>query len=202
MRHLFFIILSIFPLFSKSQISFHLSPNYFIGSSVVFDEKSSFVDFRNESKLFNISKSYGLSGILMIRDKHTYYQSKQYGLKISFLKSQSTQRIVYDPTPNSNLNDINSVTNTYSFFEIPILFTQGSTNHQIFIFEFGPVYSYYIEENLNKFGFIGKMGIHNHISKSLMYSVLLSSNNTIMGRRYWRLSNGLEFNLIYNLHRW
>ena len=42
-------------------------------------------------------------------------------------------------------------------------------------------------------------GIHNHISKPLMYSILLSSNNTIMGRKYWRLSNGLEFNLIYKI---
>ncbi len=201
MRLLLLIILSILPLFLKSQISIQISPSYFIGSSVVFDENSSFVDFRKESKLFNISKSYGFSGLLMFRDRYSYYQSKQYGVKISFLKSQSTQTIIYDPTPNSNLSDINRVTNTYSFFEIPILFTQGATNHQTFIFEVGPVYSYYIEDKYSKLGFMGKMGIHNHITKSLMYSILFSSNNTVMGNKYWRLSNGLEFNLIYTLYK-
>ncbi len=199
MKSLLVFILSICPLFSKSQISFQVSPNYFFGTSVVFDDKSSFVDFRNESKLFNISKSYGVSGTLMFRDRYSYYQSKQWGLKISLLKSQSTQTIVYDPTPNSNLNDISSVTNVYNFFEVPILFTQGATNHQIFIFEAGPVYTYHIENRKNKFGFIGKMGIYNHISKLISYSILLNSNNTVMGKRYWRLSNGLEFNLIYTL---
>ena len=201
MRLFLIIILSILPLFLKSQISIQISPSYFIGSSVIFDENSSFVDFRKESKLFNISKSYGISGIFMFRDQYSYYQSKQYGIKVSLIKSQSTQTIVYDPTPNTDLSDISSVTNTYSFFEIPLLFTQGATNHQTFIFEAGPVYSYYIEEKSSKLGFMGKMGIHNHITKSLMYSILLSSNNTVMGNKYWRLSNGLEFNLIYTLYK-
>ncbi len=199
MKWFILIILSIFPLLSNSQTSFQISPIYFYGSSVVFNENSSFTDFRNESKLFNRSESYGVSCILMFKDRWTYYQTKQYGVKISFLKSLSTQRIVYDPTPGSNFNDIYSVTNKYSFIEIPILFTQGATNHQMFIFETGPVYSYYIQEKSNKLGFMVKCGIHNHISKPLMYSILFSSNNTIMGDKYWRLSNGLEFNLIYKI---
>jgi hypothetical protein len=199
MKWFILIILSIFPLLSNSQTSFQISPSYFFGSSVVFDDNSSFTNFRNESKLFNRSESYGLSGLIMFRDRWTYYQTKQYGIRISILKSISTQKIVYDPTPNSNLGDIYSVTNKYSFIEVPVLFTQGATNHQMLIFEAGPVYSYYIQENSNKLGFIFKAGIHNHISKPLMYSILLSSNNTIMGRKYWRLSNGLEFNLIYKI---
>lgn len=199
MKWFILIILSIFPLLSNSQTSFQISPSYFFGSSVVFDDNSSFTNFRNESKLFNRSESYGLSGLIMFRDRWTYYQTKQYGIRISILKSISTQKIVYDPTPNSNLGDIYSVTNKYSFIEVPVLFTQGATNHQMLIFETGPVYSYYIQENSNKLGFIFKAGIHNHISKPLMYSILLSSNNTIMGRKYWRLSNGLEFNLIYKI---
>lgn len=201
MRLFLLIILSLFPLFSKSQVSFQISPCYFFGTSVIFDENSSFVDFRNESKLFNSSNSYGISGLLMGRTRYSYYQSKKYGLKISIIKSNSSQTIIYDPTPSTDLSDIKKVTNTYSFFEVPILFTQGSTNHQSFIFEAGPVYSYYIQGKTSKLGFMGKIGIHNHISKSLMYSILFSSNNTIMGRKYWRLSNGLEFNLIYNLYR-
>jgi hypothetical protein len=199
MKTFLLIILSILPLFSKSQISFQVSPNYFIGSAVVFDENSSFTDFRKESKLFNLSKSYGVSGILMFRNHYSYYQAKQYGLKLSILKSTSTQKIVYDPTPNTNLSDITSVTNTYSFIEIPLLFTKGSTNHQIFIFELGPVYSYLIKERLNRIGAMGKIGIYNHISKDISYSILLCSNNTKMGRNYWRLSNGLELNLIYTV---
>jgi hypothetical protein len=198
MKRLLVFILSICPLFLKSQISFQVSPNYFIGSSVVFDEKSSFVDFRNESKLFNLSKSFGVSGILMFRDRYSYYQSKQWGVKLSILKSQSTQKIIYDPTPNSNLSDIKSVTNIFNFIEIPILFTQGATNHQTFIFESGPVLSYYLQEKKSKFGFIFKFGIYNHLSKLLSYSILVSSNSTIMGDKYWRLSNGLETNIIYN----
>lgn len=137
----------------------------------------------------------------MFRDRYSYYQAKQYGIKISFLKSESSQKIVYDPTPNTNTSDISIVNNTYSYFEIPILFTQGATNHQTFIYEVGPVYSYYVNANESKLGFIGKLGIHNHISKKIMYSILLSSNNTIMGKKYWRLSNGLEFNLIYTLYK-
>lgn len=201
MKRFILIILSILPLLLKSQTSFQLSPCYFIGSSVIFDENSSFTNFRNESKIFNLSESYGISSLFMFRDRWSYYQTKQYGIKVSILKSVSRQKIIYDPTPSSNLNDVYSVTNKYSFIEVPILFTQGATNHQLLIFETGPVYSYYIQEKSNKFGFMVKFGIHNHISKPLMYSILLSSNNTIMGDKYWRLSNGLEFNLIYKMSK-
>ena len=149
MKRFILIILSIFPLLLNSQTSFQISPNYFFGTSVVFDENSSFTDFRNESKLFNKSESYGLSGIVMFRDRWTYYQTKQYGIKISILKSVSTQKIVYDPTPSSNMKDIYSVMKKYSFIEVPILFTQGATNHQTFIIETGPVYSYYIQEKMH-----------------------------------------------------
>ena len=203
MKRFILIFLLLFPcaLFSQSRISFQLSPTYFYGNSVVFDENSSFTDFRNESKLFNRSTSYGLSGLLFKRDRFSYYQSRQYGVKISILKSTSSQKIVYDPTPGSNFKDIYTTNTTYSFIDVPLLFTQASTNHQTFIYEVGPVYSYYLNEKSSKMGMMFKAGLHNHISNRLTYSFLFSSNGTRLGHKYYRLSNGFELNLIYRITR-
>lgn len=202
MKRFILILLILIPsiLFSQ-KISSHFSPTYFYGNSVIIDKNTSFTDFRNESKLFNSSTTYGISGIFLRRDRFSYYQSRQYGVKVSILKSTSSQRIVYDPTPSSNLNDIYSVRNTYSFIEIPVLFTQAATNHQAFIVEIGPVYSYYLNEKSSKIGLMLKAGIHNHISKRFTYSFLFSSNGTRLGDNYYRLVNGFELNLIYRLSK-
>jgi hypothetical protein len=167
---------------------------------VIVDKNTSFTDFRNESKLFNRSTSYGISGIFLRRNRFSYYQSNQYGVKFSILKSTSSQKIAYDPTPSTNLSDIYIVKNTYSFIEIPILFTQAATNHQTFIYEIGPVYSYYLNEKSSKIGLMAKAGIHNHISNRFTYSFLFSSNGTRLGDNYYRLVNGFELNLIYRLN--
>jgi hypothetical protein len=182
-------------------MSFQLSPTYFYGNSVVFDENSSFTNLKNESILFNRSTSYGLSGLLFKRDRFSYYQSRQYGIKISILKSTSSQKIVYDPTPGSNFKDIYTTNTTYSFIDVPLLFTQASTNHQTFIYEVGPVYSYYLNKKSSKMGIIFKAGLHNHISNRLTYSILFSSNGTRLGHNYYRLVNGFELNLIYRISR-
>ena len=116
-------------------------------------------------------------------------------------KTTSSQKIAYDPTPSSNLSDIYIVKNTYSFIEIPILFTQAATNHQTFIYEIGPVYSYYLNEKSSKIGLMAKAGIHNHISNRFTYSFLFSSNGTRLGDNYYRLVNGFELNLIYRLSK-
>jgi len=187
-------------LFSQ-KISFNLSPTYFFGNSVIVDKNTSFVDFRNESKLFNRSTTYGISGTFLRRNKFSYYQSKQYGIKVSILKSTSSQKISYDPTPDVNLNDIYSVRNVYSFIEIPVLFTQASTNHQSFIIEGGPVYSYFLNNKTSKIGLMGKAGIHSHLSKKTTYSFLFSSNFTRLGDNYYRIVNGFEINLIYRLSK-
>jgi hypothetical protein len=203
MKRFILIFLLLLPciLFSQSRKSFQLSPTYFYCNSVVFDENSSFTDFRNESKLFNRSTSYGLSGLFFKRDRFSYYQSRQYGLKISILKSTSSQKIVYDPTPGSNFKDIYTTNTTYSFIEVPLLFTQASTNHQTFIYEIGPVYSYYLNERSSKIGLMVKAGIHNHISDRLTYSFLFSSNGTRLGQKYYRLVNGFELNIIYRISK-
>ena len=201
MKRFILILLTLIPILSFSQkVNFHLSPTYFFGSSVIIDKNTSFTDFRNESKLFNRATSYGISGIFLRRNRFSYYQSRQYGVKFSILKSTSSQKIVYDPTPSTNLKDIYTVKNTYSFIEIPVLFTQAATNHQTFVFEFGPVYSYYLNDRSSKVGVMLKAGIHNHISNRLTYSFLFNSNGTRLGDSYYRLVNGFELNLIYRLN--
>ena len=202
MKRFILILLTLIPILLFSQrVNFHLSPTYFFGNSVIIDKNTSFTDFRNESKLFNRSTSYGISGIFLRRNRFSYYQSNQYGVKFSILKSTSSQKIAYDPTPSSNLSDIYIVKNTYSFIEIPILFTQAATNHQTFIYEIGPVYSYYLNEKSSKIGLMAKAGIHNHISNRFTYSFLFSSNGTRLGDNYYRLVNGFELNLIYRLSK-
>jgi hypothetical protein len=202
MKRFILIFLLFLPAILFSQkISIQISPTYFYGNSVIFDENSSFTNFRNESQLFNRSTSYGISGLLLFRDRYTYYQSRQYGVKISILKSTSSQKVIYDPTPSSNFNDIYTINTTYSFIEVPLLFTQASTNHQTFIYEVGPVYSYYLNEKSSKMGLMFKAGLHNHISNRLTYSFLFSSNGTILGHKYYRLVNGFELNLIYRISR-
>ena len=75
-------------IFSKNEFS--SIANLFFGNSVIIDKNTSFTDFRNESKLFNRSTSYGISGIFLRRNKFSYYQSRQYGVKFSILKSTSS----------------------------------------------------------------------------------------------------------------
>ena len=50
--------------YSQQRLSIKLSPTYFIGNSVYVDPKTSFIDFRSESSIFNKSDAYGISGIL------------------------------------------------------------------------------------------------------------------------------------------
>jgi len=138
----------------------------------------------------------GASIIILSRNRYRYYQSRQFGVKLSVLKSRSSQTIVYDPT--LNLNDIKVVNNVYNFIEIPILFTQSSTNHQVVIYEIGPVYSFLINDRSSNVGAMAKLGINNHISDRLSYSFLFSSNNTFL-RSKFRTSNGFELNLIYRI---
>lgn len=115
------------------------------------------------------------------------------------MRSRSSQTIVYDPTLTSNLNDIKVVTDVYNFIEVPILFTQSATNHQIVIYEIGPVYSYLINDGSSNIGAMAKFGINNHLSNRLSYSFLFSSNNTFLKSKF-RTANGLELNLIYRLN--
>ncbi len=180
----------------SQRISYQISPTYFYGSSVIIDDQTSFTNLRNESKIFNRSTSVGASIIILSRNRYRYYQSRQFGVKLSVLKSRSSQTIVYDPT--LNLNDIKVVNNVYNFIEIPILFTQSSTNHQVVIYEIGPVYSFLINDRSSNVGAMAKLGINNHISDRLSYSFLFSSNNTFL-RSKFRTSNGFELNLIYRI---
>ena len=181
----------------SQRISYQISPTYFYGSSTIIDDQTSFTDLKNESKLINKSTSYGVSILILSRSKYRYYQSKKYGVKISLLRSLSTQRIAYSPT--KKINDIRNVTNFYNFIEVPILFTQSTTNHQIVIYEIGPVYSYLINDGSSNIGAMAKFGINNHISNRLSYSFLFSSNNTFLKSKF-RTVNGLELNLIYRLN--
>lgn len=180
----------------SQRISYQISPTYFYGSSVIIDDQTSFTNLRNESKIFNRSTSVGASIIILSRNRYRYYQSRQFGVKLSVMKSRSSQTIVYDPT--LNLNDIKVVNNVYNFIEIPILFTQSSTNHQVVIYEIGPVYSFLINDRSSNVGAMAKLGINNHISDRLSYSFLFSSNNTFL-RSKFRTSNGFELNLIYRI---
>jgi hypothetical protein len=199
MKKLILMLLIFLSSVSYSQrISYQISPTYFYGSSVIIDDQTSFTNLRYESKLFNRSTSAGLSILLLKRDRYRYYQSKQFGVKISLLRSRSSQTIVYDPTLTSNLNDIKVVTDVYNFIEVPILFTQSATNHQIVIYEIGPVYSYLINDGSSNIGAMAKFGINNHLSNRLSYSFLFSSNNTFLKSKF-RTANGLELNLIYRL---
>jgi len=197
MKKLILMLLIFLSSVSYSQrISYQISPTYFYGSSVIIDDQTSFTNLRNESKIFNRSTSVGASIIILSRNRYRYYQSRQFGVKLSVLKSRSSQTIVYDPT--LNLNDIKVVNNVYNFIEIPILFTQSSTNHQVVIYEIGPVYSFLINDRSSNVGAMAKLGINNHISDRLSYSFLFSSNNTFL-RSKFRTSNGFELNLIYRI---
>lgn len=182
----------------SQRISYQISPTYFYGSSVIIDDQTSFTNLRNESKMLNRSSSVGASIIILSRNRYRYYQSRQFGVKLSVLKSRASQTIVYDPTLTYNLNDIKVVNNVYNFIEVPILFTQSATNHQVVIYEIGPVYSFLINDKSSNIGAMAKLGINNHISDRLSYSFLFSSNNTFL-RSKFRTSNGFELNLIYRI---
>jgi hypothetical protein len=185
--------------YSQQRLSIKLSPTYFIGNSVYVDPKTSFTDFRNESSIFNKSESYGLSGIMTIRSRKRYYYSKERGVKLSVLRSQSSQTITYDPTPSYDFSDIYSVKSEFTYLQVPLLYTQASTNHQLFIWELGPVYNYEFLQKKSYLGFMANFGIYNHLSERLSYSVLASSNYTKFGEGNYRIVNGLQLNLIYRL---
>jgi hypothetical protein len=185
--------------YSQQRLSIKLSPTYFIGNSVYVDPKTSFIDFRNESSIFNKSDAYGISGIVTIRSKQRYYYSKERGIKLSVLRSSSSQKITYDPTPDYDLSDVYSVTSNFTYLQIPLLYTQASTNHQLFIWELGPVYNLELSQNKSYLGVMFNFGIYNHISERFTYSILASSNYTKFSNSNYRIVNGLQLNLIYRL---
>ena len=185
--------------YSQQRLSIKLSPTYFIGNSVYVDPKTSFTDFRNESSIFNKSESYGISGIMTIRSKKRYYYSKERGIKLSILRSQSSQKITYDPNPDLDMSDVYTVTSDFTYLQVPLLYTQASTNHQLLIWELGPVYNYEFLQKKSYLGVMFNFGIYNHITKRLSYSVLASSNYTKFGEGNYRIVNGLQLNLIYRL---
>jgi len=185
--------------YSQQRLSIKLSPTYFIGNSVYVDPKTSFTDFRNESSVFNKSESYGLSGIMTIRSKKRYYYSKERGIKLSVLRSHSSQTITYDPTPDFDLSDVYTVRNEFTYLQVPLLYTQGSTNHQILIWELGPVWNYELSQKQSYLGVMFNFGIYNHISERFTYSILASSNYTKFSKDNYRIVNGLQVNLIYRL---
>ena len=185
--------------YSQQRLSIKLSPTYFIGNSVYVDPKTSFIDFRNESSVFNKSDAYGISGIVTIRSKKRYYYSKERGVKLSVLRSSSSQKITYDPTPDFDLSDVYSVTSKFTYLQIPLLYTQTSTNHQLFIWELGPVYNLELSQNKSYLGVMFNFGIYNHISERFTYSILASSNYTKFSEGNYRIVNGLQLNLIYRL---
>lgn len=195
--------MSMFILFSlignsQKKMSIQVSPSFFIGNSIIVENNTSFTNLREETSILNSCRNYGVNFNIFWRDRFSYYQSKLNGVKIGFLKSTSSQSITY----NYSLvpSDAQTVKNLHQFIDIPILFTQSSTNHQIFIFEAGPMYSYYINNNTWHFSAVGKMGISNHISKRLSYTILFSNYYTKLSEpQRFRLNNGLEFNLIYRV---
>ena len=195
--------MSMFILFSlignsQKKMSIQVSPSFFIGNSILVEDNTSFTNLREETSILNSSKNYGVNFNIFWRDRFSYYQSKLNGVKIGVLKSTSFQSITYNYT--LNLSDSYTLKNIHQFVDIPILFTQSSTNHQVFIFEVGPMFSYYINDNNWYFSAVGKMGINNHISKRLSYSILFSNYYTKLSTpQRFRLNNGLEFNLIYRI---
>ena len=198
-----FLLLSVFMLFyiignSQRKIIVQISPSFFFGNSVIVKDNTSFLSAKEETHLLNSSRSYGANFYFTWRDRFSYYQSKTNGLRIGILKSTSDQSITYNYT--SNLSDLYTVKELHQFIDIPILFTQSATNHQIFIFEAGPMYSYYINNKKWYFSAVGKMGVNNHISERITYSILFTNYYTrLTGNDRFRMNNGLEFNLIYKL---
>lgn len=198
-----FILMFIFILFSiignsQKKMSLQISPSFFIGNSIIIEENSNLANIKEkEIHIFNYSNSYGLNFNIFWKDRFSYYQSKLNGIKIGILKSESTQRITF----NLN-NEIFEIRDFHNFIDVPILFTQSSTNHQVFILEGGPMFSYYINYNTWHFSAVGKIGISNHISKKLSYTILFSNYYTKLYKpQRFRLNNGLEFNLIYRLSK-
>jgi hypothetical protein len=198
-----FLLISVFMLFyligkGQKKLIFQISPSYFFGNSVIVKENTSFVNLKEETHLLNQSKSYGVNFYFTWRDRFSYYQSKTNGFRIGILKSTSNQSITYNYTPN--LSDSYTVKELHQFIDIPILFTQSATNHQIFIFEGGPMYSYYINNKKWYFSAVGKMGVNNHIGERITYSILFANYYTrLTGNDRFRMNNGLEFNLIFKL---
>jgi hypothetical protein len=182
----------------QKKMIFQISPSYFFGNSVIVKENTSFVNLKEETHLLNSSRNYGVNFYFSWSGRFTYYQSKVNGFRIGILKSTSNQSITYNYT--QKLSGFYTVKELHQFIDIPILFTQSATNHQIFIFECGPMFSYYINNKKWYFSAVGKMGINNHISKKITYSILFTNYYTkLSGNDRFRMNNGLEFNLIYKL---
>ena len=196
-----FILMSMFILFSlignsQKKMSIQASPSFFIGNSILVDDNTSFTDLREESHILNLSRNYGVNLHIFWTDRFSYYQSKLNGVKIGVLRSISSQSINYYNPPSN----FQTVKNLHQFIDIPILFTQSSTNHQAFIFEFGPMFSYYLNNKTWHISAVGKMGICNHISNRLSYTILFSNYYTNLSKpQRFRINNGLEFNLIYRV---
>ena len=87
----------------------------------------------------------------------------------------------------------------FTYLQIPLLYTQTSTNHQLFIWELGPVYNLELSQSKSYLGVMFNFGIYNHISERFTYSVLASSNYTKFSEGNYRIVNGLQLNLIYRL---
>jgi hypothetical protein len=197
-----FILMSVFILFSiignsQKKMSLQISPSFFIGNSVIVGDNTSFTNLKEEeTHILNYSNNYGVNFNIFWRDRFSYYQSKLNGIKVGILSSNSFQSITY----STNISNSYTLKDMHQFIDIPVLFTQSSTNHQVFIFEVGPMFSYYINDNNWYFSAVGKMGINNHISKRLSYSILFSNYYTKLSKpQRFRLNNGLEFNLIYRV---
>lgn len=197
-----FILMSVFILFSiignsQKKMSLQISPSFFIGNSVIVGDNTSFTNLKEEeTHILNYSNNYGVNFNIFWRDRFSYYQSKLNGIKVGILSSNSFQSITY----STNISNSYTLKDMHQFIDIPVLFTQSSTNHQVFIFEVGPMFSYYINDNNWYFSAVGKMGINNHISKRLSYSILFSNFYTKLSTpKRFRLNNGLEFNLIYRV---
>lgn len=188
-------------LYSQKRVSIKVSPTYFVGNSVVFEPGTSFLNLSRQSSVLNLSNSYGLSTYMLFVERRTYYHSVESGIRISILKTTATQKLTIDPTPKSNLGDVYQVTNQFNLLQIPILCTQASTFHQIFIWEIGPVYNWRFDMDKPYPGAMFNFGIYNHINKRLSYSILVSNSYTHFSKSNYLLNNGLQLNLIYKLKK-
>jgi len=191
------ILLSIIG-YGQKKISILASPTISWGNSVFVRDNTSFVDLREETTFLNSSSSYGLNLNLFWRDRYSYYQSRLYGFKVGVIRTRSIQSITYNP--NLILADAITIKEINKFINIPILFTQSSTNHQILIYEVGTSLSYYENDRQWYGSFIGKIGLNAHISKELSYSILLSNTYIkLRNNSRYKLDNVIEFNLMYKI---
>jgi len=178
---------------AQKRMNIQISPSFSFGNSVIVQENTSFINFQEETHLFNNYINYGINSNIFFTNRYSYYQSRLNGLKIGILRSVSNQSISYNKK---------TLKNKYSFIDIPILFTQSSTNHQVFVFEVGPMFTYSTDDRKSYFSGVFKMGISNHISKKISYNILFSNNYTKLSKpKKFKLNNGIEFNLLYRINK-